>query len=168
MTDLWHTICKTFEAAKGYKTPIYLYNSIDASIQAEERHWQWLNQIREVVGTRIIHEEERVPSQTSLWWHWLRSCWISQMWQQSSQLEIYGSLPPPTEYGWKLSDGNYITEWESPNAQQTIRDNIEFLLKGCTCKSGCNTMKCGCRKKQRKCGPGCLCQNCMNTDECHS
>jgi len=158
--------CKTFEAAKGYKTPIHLYNSIDASLQAEERHQLWLNQIREVVGTRIIHEEERVPSQTSLWRHWLRSCWISQMWQRSSQRDIYGSLPPPTEYGWKLSDGNYVIEWESPNAQQTIRDNIEFLLKGCTCKSGCNTMKCGCRKKQRKCGPGCLCQSCMNTDEC--
>ena len=27
-------------------------------------------------------------------------------------------------------------------------------------------MKCGCRKKQRKCGLGCLCQSCMNTDGC--
>ena len=31
--------CKTFEAAKGYKTPIHLYNSIVVSLQAEERHW---------------------------------------------------------------------------------------------------------------------------------
>jgi len=26
-------------------------------------------------------------------------------------------------------------------------------------------MRCGCRRKQRKCGPGCLCQSCINTDE---
>jgi len=26
-------------------------------------------------------------------------------------------------------------------------------------------MKCGCRRKQRKCGPGFLCQRCANTDE---
>jgi len=86
------------------------------------------------------------------------------MWQQSTQPEIYRSLPPPNEYGWKLIDGNCIIEWESPNAHQKIRDNIEFLPKGCSCKSGCYTMKCGCRRKQWKSGPGCLCQSCMNND----
>jgi len=103
-----------------------------------------------------------VPGKTKLFL--LRLCWISQMWQQSSQPDIYGSLPPPNEYGWKLIDGNYIIKWESPNAQHK-RNNIEILLKGCSYKSGCNTMKYGCRRKQQKCGPGCLCQSCMNNDE---
>ena len=42
-----------------------------------------------------------------------------------------------------------------------IKDNIEFLTKGCSTK-GCRTMRCGCRKKDRNCGPGCLCQDCTN------
>ena len=80
---------------------------------------------------------------------WKRSCWISQMWQQSNQ----------------AGDGQYIIDWESPEVQQQIKDNIEYLTKGCSCKKGCKNLKCGWRKKMRKCGPGCLCQSCMNIDD---
>jgi len=122
-------------------------NSIDPSLQLKERHKVWLNTIREVVSDRIINEEDRVPTLTSLWRHWLRSCWVSQMWQHSSQDDISTLLPPPESSGWLLqADGNYIVDWEAHDVQQMIKDNIEFLTKGCSCTKGCRTLRCGCRK----------------------
>ncbi len=43
-----------------------------------------------------------------------------------------------------------------------IDRTIQFLTKGCTCKKGCNTNRCRCKKKNEKCGPGCKCQHCEN------
>ena len=123
----------------------------------------WLNTIREVISKRIINEEDRVPTITSLWRHWLRCCWVSQMWQHSSQADIFMSLPSPEDSGWLLqADGNYVIDWEAAEVQQMVRNNIEFLTKGCSCTKGCKSLRCGCRKKQRNCGPGCLCQGCTN------
>ena len=42
---------------------------------------------------------ERVPSHTSLWRHWLRSCWISMMWMYATSPSVYSCLPPPSESG---------------------------------------------------------------------
>ena len=124
---------------------MHLYNSL---AQEDEKHKSWLGTIREVVSERIIQEEDRVPMHTSLWRHWKRSCWISQMWQQSNQANVFSSLPVPEDNGWTLqSDRQCIIDWESPEVQQQIKDNIEYLIKGCSCKKGCKSLKCGCRKK---------------------
>ena len=124
---------------------------------------QRLNTIREVVSERIINEEDRVPTITSLWRHWLRCCWVSQMWQHSSQADIFMSLPPPEDSEWlRQADGNYVIDWEAAEVQQMVRNNIKFLTKGCSCTKGCKSLRCGCRKRQSNCGPGCLCQGCNN------
>ena len=151
-----------FIALKGHNTPNHLYNSLDPSLQLEERHKQWLHQIREIVIDRIINEEDRVPTFTSLWRHWLRSCWVSQFWQHSNHPDIFNQLPNPEESGWLLQCDKYIIDWESSEVQQNIRQRIDFLTKGCNCKKGCKTLKCGCRKRSHNCGPGCLCQGCTN------
>ena len=36
------------------------------------------------------------------------------------------------------------------------------MTKGCNCKTGCRTARCGCVKRNGKCGAGCNCQNCCN------
>ena len=36
------------------------------------------------------------------------------------------------------------------------------LTKGCKCKSGCKSSRCGCKKQSNFCGPGCECHNCQN------
>ena len=48
-----------------------------------------------------------------------------------------------------------------------MKRTIQFLIKGCSCKKGCISNNCGCRKKGIHCGPGCECQGCVNlpTDE---
>ena len=103
-----------FVALKGHKTPLHLFNSIDPSLQPKERHKVWLNTISEVVSDRIINEEDRVPTITSLWCHWLRCCWVSQMWQNSRQSDMFASLPSPEDSGWVLqADNKYSIDWEA-------------------------------------------------------
>ena len=63
----------------------------------------------------------RVSIITSLWCHWLRCCWMSQMWQHSNQADIFVSLPSPEDSGWLLqADGKYIIDWEATEVQQMI------------------------------------------------
>ena len=154
-----------FIAIKGHKTPSHLYKSIDPSLPPKERHKVWLNTIREVVSDRIINEEDRVPTITSLWCHWLRCCWVSQMWQNSYQPDIFNSLPSPQDSGWILLPNNtYTLDWEAAEVQQKIKRNSEFLTKGCRCLKECKTLRCGCKKRKKLCGPGCLCQGCQNIE----
>jgi kinesin family protein 4/21/27 len=48
-----------------------------------------------------------------------------------------------------------------------VKSRVDLLMKGCSCKSGCDTKRCGCRKNGEACGPGCRCTcvNCKNTEE---
>ena len=94
-----------FIANYGHSTPHHLYNSIEKSLPALERHKVWLQRIRQAVCNRILSEEERVPTYTSLWRHWQRSCWIHQMWQRSAYPDIYSFLPAPEKSGW-IKNGN--------------------------------------------------------------
>ena len=151
-----------FVALKCVQTPVQFFNSI-AGQTIEERHELWYGNIRGIVSDRICSEEERMPSYTSLWRHWLRSCWVAQMWKNSPNRDVYGALPPPDECGWKKdSTGHYGFDWDSPNFQTTVQDTINFLTKGCSCKKDCKTKQCSCRKNGRQSGPECHWQGCTN------
>ena len=69
----------SFISLDGHETPEQSFNAIDKSLQTQHRHRKWLDRIRTVVADRIKYEEERVPSFTSLWRHWLRSCWTATL-----------------------------------------------------------------------------------------
>ena len=141
---------------------IFLYPRTSAQligpfITMTEKHKQWLQQIRQVVGDRIINKEG--AHLYIFWRYWLRWCWVSQMWQNF----IISILPAPVVSGWlHQSDSNCAIDWESPKVQQNIRFNTEFLTKGCSCKKSCQTPKCGCRKSAQNYEPECLCQICTN------
>ncbi len=149
---------------KGSKTPHQLFNACNGANQ----HIEWYNTIRAIVSDRILCEEDRMPSHTSMWRHWLRSCWIAQMWFNSFKEDIHDSLPQPDFYGWtKNNDGNYVFDWECPSVQKLVLETITFLTKGCSCKKGCTSQRCGCRKGGHSCVPGCSCQNCTNVQQVH-
>lgn len=123
-----------FVALRCVQTPVQLFNSI-AGHTTEEKHELWYGNIRGIVSDRICSEEERMPSYTSLWRHWLRSCWVAQMWKHSPKRNVYGALPPPEECGWKKgSTANYDFDWDCSNFQTTVQETINFLMKGCSCK----------------------------------
>ena len=60
----------------AYETPQQLYNSTDVSLAPKEKHKMWLQKIRAIVSERILSEDERMPSTTALWHHWLRTTYI--------------------------------------------------------------------------------------------
>lgn len=51
---------------------------------------------------------------------------------------------------------NWLRQWRES-------EPVSLLLKGCSCRSGCETKWCGCRQKRITCGPGCHCTTCHNT-----
>lgn len=85
------------------------------------------------------------------------------MWHNSTEEDPYNDLPPPEQCGWcKDEEGDYTCDWKCPEVIERVTDTINFLTKGCSCKKGCQTNQCGCRKKNNTCGPGCQCQGCKN------
>ena len=147
---------------KGLETPQQLFNGFCNS-DPEQNHLEWYNCIRAIVSDRITSEPERMPSPTSMWRHWMRSCWVAHLWLNSPEEDVQASLPSPDNCGWKqASDDSYTVDWESPSVQKQVEDTINFLTKGCSCRGGCLTRRCGCKKNGRHCGPGCQCQNCKN------
>ena len=68
---------------------------------------------------------------------------------------------PLTEYGWKIGDGTLTFDWDSEDNMESIRERVAGLLKGCGCKTGCQTCQCGCKGKEKACSEEC---NCTNTD----
>ena len=109
-----------FDATYGHSTPVQLYNSIDSSLPIQERHQCWLQKIRQTTNTRIVYEEERVPTYTALWRHWLRSCWVHQMWQRSTYSDMYMSLPPPEHSGWTKDGESYGIDWEATDVMNKV------------------------------------------------
>ena len=151
-----------FVSEYGFATPNQLFNSLDT---APQKYKMWIEKIRNVVADRIVCEEERVPSDGALWRHWLRTCWVSQMWANSPQEDVLEGLPPPEQSGWKIvGNQQYEFDWESEEAQQRVQNTIDFLTRGCSCKKRqCHQKSaCGCVKNSRFCGPGCECQSCLN------
>ena len=85
------------------------------------------------------------------------------LWNNSHLSDIFSSLPPPKESGWVHNpDNTYSVDWEDPEIEGQIKQNIDFLLSGCGCKTGCRNARCSCKRKALHCGPGCVCIGCNN------
>ena len=144
----------------GFETPSQLFHSIDPAFSDEEKHKEWYCSIKRVI--LVQSEDQRPPTLTSLKRHWMRSCWIRHMWENSQKPDQYSELAPPETQGWIKDQGKYSIDWEAEETLQQIQATLDFLDKGCTCKTGCKTKRCGCRKNKRSCGAGCECRDCAN------
>ena len=103
--------------------------------------------------TEIQNKEDLLPSWDSLSYHWLRTCWASSMYQQV--YDPHPHLLDPSEYGWQLKDGQPQIHWDTQENMESVRSRVRRLMKGCSCKSGCQRQSnCGCRKKDQDCGSG--------------
>ena len=120
------------------KSPIQLYHSCHQEETATQ-HIQWLDKIREQVWQCTSDEKDLIPSHTALKLHWLRTTWVLSMWNQAS-LPVVNLLPPPppTDYGWSISeDGGLKIEWDTEEHVLAIRNQVQHLIRGCKCKKGC-------------------------------
>ena len=107
------------------------------------RHKEWYESIRRTVWTRIEFEDELPPSFKALWRHWLRTCWASNFWKQAGCNQY--RLLDITQFGWKVADDKLTVDWDAPENISNIRERVDLLLRGCSCKD-CKTKRCSCRK----------------------
>ena len=103
-----------------------------------------------------------MTSITALYRHWLRTTYMSNLWSNVTQNNVYVSLPLPEESGWILSNEEYSIDWEDTKKQDEIIQSIDLVLHQCKCIKGCATAICGCQKKGSYCGPGCYCTDCTD------
>ena len=146
-------------------TPSSLMNLFsDNSSSSLHQHEKWLDHIRQSIWDRISSENETVPSLEALQYHWLRSCWVLQVWQQAHSQQV--TLAPLDGNGWVINkDGQLNILWDTPENMQKVKQRVRLLMNGCGCKSGCRTGRCGCKKRSSVCGVGCHCINCENTEQ---
>ena len=86
-TLYFKTHLSAFVSLRGVETPNQLFNSL-LPTSLEDRHKLWFSDIRNIINDHIANEEERMPSYTALWRHWLRSCWVAEMWQHSPEEDL--------------------------------------------------------------------------------
>ncbi|CAC5422646.1 LIN54 [Mytilus coruscus] len=110
---------------------------------------------------RVWSEVEMIPNAEALKLHWLRCCWVMQYWKQRNT--NFMSLPEINSFGWNISNGEITVVWDTEINLKKVNDTIQWYTKGCSCKSGCTTLRCSCKKSANKyCSPGCKCVNCLN------
>ena len=84
------------------------------------------------------------------------------MWQNTIHQDMYSSLLQPEQSGWIKDGDHYAIDWEATEVMERIKGTISFLTKGCSCKKGCRTNNCGCKRRSGHCGPGYTCIGCTN------
>ena len=154
---------KKYASAFSGSTPqahfnVFLTQNRQASVK--QHHFKWLENIRNSIWDRTEFEKNMIPSTDALYRHWLRSCWVIDMWRQANNAEII--LKPVDLYGWKIEDGKLEFDWDSDANIQRVQTRVQGLLKGCKCKKGCKTNACGCKRRGHSCTEGCQCQECGN------
>ena len=74
-----------------------------------------------------MNETQRLPTLTALNRHWMRCCWIKEMWKNSVKANQFQEIPLPECQGWLKDDrGNYSIDWESDDTLKKIQDNLDF------------------------------------------
>ena len=134
----------------------------DPSLTQKQQHSAWLEDIRQNIWHRIKFENEQIASDESLWLHWQRSCWVSNMWEQADKNVL--NIGEVSDFGWSVTNNTISVVWDSQSNVMSIRQRVGALLRGCKCVTGCMSGRCGCRKKQQYCAEGCECKNCKNLE----
>ena len=100
-------------------------------------------------------EELLPPTRKALHYHLQRANFQALVWKRA--LLCHMDLPSPNDHGWQINDNSITIDW-----------NVEAIadvsgLTVCSCKGGCNTKSCKCKKHNLKCADACLCKDCKNT-----
>ena len=75
------------------------------------------------------------------------------MWRQGHTLlaSLHG-------HGWvREEDGRLRIHWDTEENQMNVKKRVQLLIKGCSYKTGCNSGRCGCCRKNEVCCAGCQC-----------
>ena len=140
-----------------------LFASISNGGPTHSQHLSFVNELRKTIWPRTVSEEESLPSCSALQLHWNRCCWVLQVWAQASSPSM--NIPDPTEHGWCLDESGAIdVKRDNQESIAAVQALVESLTSRCTCKTGCSTTRCRCKKAERHCSVGCRCKNCTNSE----
>ncbi|KAJ8034055.1 hypothetical protein HOLleu_24474 [Holothuria leucospilota] len=92
--------------------------------------------------------------------HTERSFFMALVWKTSCK--PCPCIPAPTEYSWKLVDGQLIPILcTNPPAPEPLLE-----LRRCSCRGSCGTNRCGCKRNLMACTDACKCSDgCKNTED---
>jgi hypothetical protein len=62
------------------------------------------------------------------------------------------TLSPLTENGWALKNDDISVVWDTDDNLKRVQDTIQWYTKGCSCKSGCTTNRCSCKRQSDRQG----------------
>ena len=70
------------------------------------------------------------------------------MWNQADPNTM--TLKTMIGNGWLLDEEQMKIQWDSEENIKAVKTKVATLLRGCSCKKGCNTARCGFRKKNEE------------------
>ena len=151
---------KKYASAFSDKSPSNFFKSFSGD-NILDIHIQWLQKIRERVWQQCNDEEkDYLPSVESLRFHWLRACWVCDVWLQADESNV--SHLPLDDYGWTIDNGLVKFKWDTPENIARVVDVVKQLTSGCGCKKGCKTKRCKCHQAHQVCNISCKCKSCEN------
>ena len=119
-----------------------------------------LDKLRWYMFSKKQLESEKLPSTNPAFLYVVyRSHFMTRVMKSASKCHPH--LPDPETHDWKLNEGLY----EPIMTDQLPAPKFVIELSMCSLKTGCETMRCTCRKKGLQCAGVCLCVNCNNDEE---
>ena len=109
-------------------------------------------------STSSVQPRSIPPTSAALKYHSLRVYYQVQEWIGVDTLD-------PKEWGWKICEGRMVPL--TTDLEAAPRDLLEIVR--CTCRTGCSTVRCSCRKNGLPCTFGCgqckgVCSNIYDID----
>lgn len=110
-----------------------------------------IDQARCILFAKYNAPEQLPPTRDALTLHVKRAHYQTLVWKQAHIAKPV--LPSPETLGWRKSDGVLLPELMSLNPVPDMC--LEMIT--CQCASGCNTLRCKCRKSKLLCTTACGC-----------
>ena len=137
-----------------YRLPLWLHSCLRSYGTSSNKHG---------TGVYTVYKSDIIPNIDALYRYWLHTCWVIHMWHQANMNTM--TVLPINQYGWKLTDEGLAVDWDSKESIQAVNEKIAGPLKGCHYKTGCKTVRCGCKKRGKSYLEGCECTDCANSTQ---
>ena len=100
-------------------------------------------------------DETLPPNDDCLLQHIKRANYQAAIWRRCLVNNI--NPPPATSHGWKVDSDEVSIHWMDNKCAP------DSLLNGnCSCKTGCDSQRCSCKKNHYRCSILCKCKDCKN------
>lgn len=127
----------------GHRALVCLYNGHPNGSLNQLRLMKFLD--KSTTSTKVVEPQTIPPTEDSAKYHSLRVFQQIQVWLGNDE------KVPPCQWGWKVNDGKMIPLMtDKPPAPIRFLEAIH-----CKCKTGCNTLRCSCRKNGLECSAAC-------------